>query len=84
MTSSNCVAGAADGFVALVADVGSEQWHDDTPCSEWDVRILVRHLLYEQQWVPLVAGSGMFGSRIDVGPGAPDDVRLLGPLGRKA
>ena len=48
------------------------------------MRILVRHLLYEQQWVPLVAGSGMFGSRIDVGPGAPDDVRLLGPLGRKA
>jgi hypothetical protein len=26
----------------------------------------------------------MFGSRIDVGPDAPDDVRLLGLLGRRA
>ena len=177
-------------FAALVAGVGPEQWHDDTPCSEWDVRALVHHLLYEQRWVPsmfegltieqvgdrfdgdlmggdasawpgllassmeeahaavaqpgalqrtvhlsfgdasgqeyvlqltadlaihawdlaratgqddaldpgavalllpwteadagLVAGSGMFGPRIDTGPGAPDDVRLLGLLGRRA
>jgi len=39
-------------FVALVAGVGAEQWHDGTPCSEWDVRTLVHHLLYEQRWVP--------------------------------
>ncbi len=177
-------------FAALVAGVGPEQWHDDTPCSEWDVRTLVHHLQSEQRWVPplfegltieqvggrfegdlmgddasawpgllassigeahavvaqpgalertvhlsfgdasgqeyvmqltvdlaihawdlaratgqddtldpgavalllpwteanadLVAGSGMFGSRIDTGPGAPDDVRLLGLLGRRA
>lgn len=177
-------------FAALVAGVGSQQWHDETPCSEWDVRTLVHHLLSEQRWVPplfeglaieevgdrfegdrmgddgsawpgllasaigeahaavaqpgalkrtvhlsfgdasgqeyimqltadlaihawdlaratgqddaldpdavalllpwteanadLVAGSGMFGSRIDVGPDAPDDVRLLGLLGRRA
>jgi uncharacterized protein (TIGR03086 family) len=177
-------------FAALVAGVGPEQWHDDTPCSEWDVWTLVHHLLSEQHWVPpmfegltieqvgdrfegdllggdasrwpgllassmeeahavvaqpgalertvhlsfgdafgqeyvmqltadlaihawdlaratgqddaldpgavalllpwteanaeLVAGSGMFGSRIDAGPGAPDDVRLLGLLGRRA
>jgi len=175
-------------FAALVAGVGPGQWHDGTPCSEWDVRALVHHLLYEQRWVPLLfegltigqvgdrfdgdlmggdaaawpgllassieqahaavaqpgaldrdvhlsfgdasgreyvteltadlaihgwdlaratgqddtldpgavalllpwaeanadllAGSGMFGSRIDVGPGTPDDVRLLGLLGR--
>jgi len=44
-------------FAALVAGVGSEQWHDDTPCSEWDVRTLVHHLLYEQRWVaPLFEG----------------------------
>ena len=177
-------------FAALVAGVGSEQWYDETPCSEWDVRTLVHHLLYEQRWVPplfegltieqvgdrfdgdlmgddasawpgllassieeahaavaqigalgrtvclsfgdvsgqeyvmqltadlaihawdlaratgqddtlapgavalllpwseanadLLAGSGMFGSRIDVGRGAQDDVRLLGLLGRRA
>ena len=32
----------------------------------------------------LLAVSGMFGSRIDVGPDAPDDARLLGLLGRRA
>jgi uncharacterized protein (TIGR03086 family) len=41
-------------FAALVAGVGAEQWHDDTPCSEWDVRTLVHHLLDEQLWVPLL------------------------------
>jgi uncharacterized protein (TIGR03086 family) len=175
-------------FAALVAGVGPGQWNGGTPCSEWDVRTLVHHLLYEQYWVPalfegleleqvgdrfegdlmgddasawpgllasaieqahaavaepgaldrtvhlsfgdasgreyatqliadlaihgwdlaqatgqedtpdpgavalllpwteanaeLLAGSGMFGVRIDAAPGAPDDVRLLGLLGR--
>lgn len=41
-------------FAALVAGVRPEQWHDDTPCSEWDVLALVHHLLYEQRWVPSV------------------------------
>jgi uncharacterized protein (TIGR03086 family) len=177
-------------FAALVAGVGPGQWDNDTPCSRWDVRTLVHHLLSEQRWVPpmfegltiaqvgdrfegelmggdasawpemlasamaqahavvaqpgalkrtvhlsfgdasgreyvmqltadlavhawdlaratgqddtldpgavalllpwteasvgLIAGSGMFGPPIDAGPGAPDDVRLLGLLGRKA
>jgi len=39
-------------FAALAAGVGPGQWHDDTPCSQWDVRMLVHHLLYEQRWVP--------------------------------
>ena len=177
-------------FAALVAGVGAGQWQDRTPCSQWDVRTLVHHLLYEQRWVPpllegltmeqvsdrfegdlmgenasawpgllasaieeahaavaqpgaldrtvhlsfgdapgreyvlqltadlaihgwdlarataqddaldpgvvavmlpwaeanadLLAASGMFGSRIDTGPSAPADVRLLGLLGRQA
>ena len=177
-------------FAALVARVGPGQWHDGTLCSQWDVRTLVHHLLYEQRWVPplleglrieqvgdrfegdlmgedasawpgllassieqahaavaqpgaldrtvhlsfgdasgqeyvmqltadlathawdlaratgqddtldpgavtlllpwteasagLLTASGMFGSQIDAGPDAPDDVRLLGLLGRRA
>jgi uncharacterized protein (TIGR03086 family) len=177
-------------FAALVAGVRPGQWHDRTPCSQWDVQALVHHLLYEQRWVPpllegltlrqvgdrfegdlmgedtsawpgllassiaeahaavaqpgvldrtvhlsfgeasgreyvmqltadlaihgwdlaratgqddtlepgvvalllpwteanasLLTASGLFGSRIDVGPDAPDDVRLLGLLGRGA
>ena len=39
-------------FAALVAGVGPGQWHEGTPCSQWDVRTLVHHLLYEQRWVP--------------------------------
>jgi uncharacterized protein (TIGR03086 family) len=39
-------------FAALVAGVGPEGWGDGTPCSEWDVRTLVHHLLYEQLWAP--------------------------------
>jgi uncharacterized protein (TIGR03086 family) len=39
-------------FAALVAGVGPGQWHDGTPCSQWDVRALVHHLLYEQRWAP--------------------------------
>jgi uncharacterized protein (TIGR03086 family) len=39
-------------FAALVAGVDPGQWHDGTPCSQWDVRTLVHHLLSEQRWVP--------------------------------
>ncbi len=39
-------------FAALVSGVGAQQWHDETSCSEWDVRTLVHHLLDEQLWVP--------------------------------
>jgi uncharacterized protein (TIGR03086 family) len=39
-------------FAELVAGVSSQQWHDNTPCSDWDVRALVQHLLFEQLWVP--------------------------------
>jgi uncharacterized protein (TIGR03086 family) len=39
-------------FAALVAGVGPGQWHDGTPCSQWDVRTLVHHLLSQQRWVP--------------------------------
>jgi uncharacterized protein (TIGR03086 family) len=41
-------------FVELVAGVGATQWHDDTPCAEWDVRTLIHHRLYERYWVPSV------------------------------
>jgi hypothetical protein len=39
-------------FAALVAGVGLGQWQNGTVCSQWDVRALVDHLLYEQRWVP--------------------------------
>jgi uncharacterized protein (TIGR03086 family) len=59
---------ATNGFARNVHLVGAEQWHDETPCDEWDVRNLVNHVTVEQLWVPpLVAGSsvGDIGDRFD-------------------
>ncbi|MET0800731.1 MAG: TIGR03086 family metal-binding protein [Actinomycetota bacterium] len=41
-----------------VGAIGPQQWHEPTPCTEWDVRALVDHLVYETLWVPdLIAGK---------------------------
>ncbi|MBK5289856.1 MAG: TIGR03086 family protein [Acidimicrobiia bacterium] len=44
------------------------QWHDPTPCTDWDVRTLVNHVTVEQLWVPpLVGGANVadIGDRLD-------------------
>ena len=59
---------AADGFGRHVHSVADGQWHDPTPCTDWDVRMLVNHVAVEQLWVPpLVQGSTVadIGSRFD-------------------
>jgi uncharacterized protein (TIGR03086 family) len=43
---------AADGFGRHVHAVDDGQWHDPTPDTEWDVRMLVNHVTVEQLWVP--------------------------------
>jgi uncharacterized protein (TIGR03086 family) len=49
---------AAGRFGERVLAVRPDQWHLATPCSEWDVRALVNHLVYENRWaVDLVAGK---------------------------
>lgn len=49
---------AVDRFGEKVHAVGEEQWGRPTPCTEWDVRALVRHLVHENLWVPpLFAGQ---------------------------
>jgi len=55
---------AAEGFGRHVHSTREEQWHDPTPDTEWDVRMLVNHVTVEQLWVPpLVQGSSV----VDVG-----------------
>ncbi len=59
---------AVDGFGRQVHAVGAGQWHDETPCDDWDVRVLVNHVTVEQLWVPpLAAGSTVadVGDRLD-------------------
>lgn len=49
---------ASAHFDSLVQRIGPDQWSDPTPDTEWSVRDLVNHLVYEQLWVPpLLAGS---------------------------
>ena len=49
---------AAGQFGDKVLAIGADQWSLPTPCSEWDVRTLVNHLVYENRWaVDLVAGK---------------------------
>jgi uncharacterized protein (TIGR03086 family) len=70
---------AVDQWRDRVAGVGEDQWHLPTPCEEWDVRVLVNHVVGEEMWtVPLVDGATMeeVGDRFDgdlLGP-TPYDV----------
>jgi len=59
---------AQDQFSELVSAIGPDQWGEPTPCTEWDVRALVNHLVGEQVWaVPLVDGKTLedVGSQFD-------------------
>lgn len=52
----------------LVHKVGDQQWDDPTPCTEWNVRDLVNHLVSEHLWAPhLLAGETLeeVGDRYD-------------------
>jgi uncharacterized protein (TIGR03086 family) len=41
-----------------LASLTDEDWHRPTPCSEWDVRALLNHVVYEDLWtVPLMEGA---------------------------
>jgi uncharacterized protein (TIGR03086 family) len=45
---------AMNEFDRRVRAIRPDQWRNPTPCTEWDVRALVNHLVTEQLWVPLL------------------------------
>jgi uncharacterized protein (TIGR03086 family) len=62
------MASACEGFSRRVAAVEASQWGRSTPCTDWDVRTLVNHVVGELLWVPsLLAGRtvGEVGDRFD-------------------
>ena len=59
---------ALDELGRHVHAIASDRWASPTPCTEWDVRALVDHLVYETLWVPdLLAGATLaeVGDRYD-------------------
>jgi uncharacterized protein (TIGR03086 family) len=51
---------AADEFGAQTAAVGPADWDRPTPCTDWDVRLLVRHVVEEDLWARgLFAGQSL-------------------------
>ena len=49
---------SVEDFGQRVMAIGADDWAKPTPCSDWTVRDLVRHLVYEELWAPpLLAGA---------------------------
>jgi uncharacterized protein (TIGR03086 family) len=49
---------AAAAFGDRVHGVPEDRWAAPTPCTDWDTRALVNHLVYEMRWaVPLFHGA---------------------------
>lgn len=71
--------GRASGwFGSKVELIRDDQWRDGTPCTEWDVRALVHHLVSEQRWLPpLLAG----GTIADAGDSLDGDLLGEDPKG---
>src|SRR5262245_27044011 len=45
MVALDLMSRADDGFVQRIALVRTDQWTAPTPCTEWDVRALVNHVV---------------------------------------
>lgn len=62
---------------SIVANANANQMADPTPCSEWDVRALLNHMVNEHLWAPpLLAGESVtdIGDRFD-GDNLGDDFK---------
>jgi uncharacterized protein (TIGR03086 family) len=46
---------ACDEFDRRVRAIRDDQWDRATPCSDWDVRTLVNHIVYEDLWAQHLA-----------------------------
>ena len=64
-------------FTARVHRVG-DRWGAPTPCAEWDVRALVRHVVEEERWAPPLLGGATIA---EVGDRFAGDLLGADPVG---
>jgi uncharacterized protein (TIGR03086 family) len=50
---------AAEGFTARLAAVTDDQWRNPTPCTDWNVRELVDHVIEIQRQIPEGLGASV-------------------------
>jgi uncharacterized protein (TIGR03086 family) len=68
---------AVEAWQARVDAIDADAWDNPTPCSDWTVRDLVNHVVYEELWmVPLLEGKTI----ADVGDQFDGDVLGDDPL----
>jgi uncharacterized protein (TIGR03086 family) len=49
--------GSVEYFDSLVRQIQADQWDNSTPCTDWSVRVLVNHIVYEDMWTPELLGG---------------------------
>jgi uncharacterized protein (TIGR03086 family) len=48
---SDCYMRSLDSSINFVSNVLDDAWGNDTPCSDWDVKAVVNHIVYENMWM---------------------------------
>jgi uncharacterized protein (TIGR03086 family) len=48
---SDCYTKSLDSSINFVNSVPDDAWANDTPCSDWDVKAVVNHIVYENVWM---------------------------------
>ncbi|HIK89820.1 MAG TPA: TIGR03086 family protein [Dehalococcoidia bacterium] len=48
---SDCYMRSLDSSINFVANVPNDALGNDTPCSDWDVKAVVNHIVYENVWM---------------------------------
>ncbi|NQW21502.1 MAG: TIGR03086 family protein [Chloroflexi bacterium] len=48
---SDCYIRSLDSSINFVKNVPDDAWGNDTPCSDWDVKAVVNHIVYENVWM---------------------------------